>query len=95
MGIAQEIKRHIVAEFLPDVQVEQLADDYDLISSGVIDSLGLLKVINWLENHFGILVDEVEIAEHDFVSVTAIGKFVDRAGHVSEPATSAPSRRTR
>jgi acyl carrier protein len=90
MDIAFEIKRYIVAEFLPDVQVEQLADDYDLIGSGVIDSLGLLKVINWLENYFGILVDEVEIAEHDFVSVDAIHDFVDRAGYVavSETVTS-------
>ena len=90
MDITTEIKQYIVAEFLPDVQVAQMADDYDLIGNGVIDSLGLLKVINWLENHFGILVDEVEIAEQDFASVDAIHRFVDRAGRVavSETATS-------
>jgi acyl carrier protein len=93
MDIALDIKRYLVAEFLPDVRVEQLADDYDLIGSGVIDSLGLLRVINWLENHFGILVDEVEIAEHDFVSVDAIHAFVVRAGRVSVSET-VTSRRT-
>jgi len=82
MDIAFEIKSYIVDEFLPDITADQLSADYDLIGSGVIDSLGLLKVISWLENHFDIVVDDVEIAEHDFVSVDAISAFVNRAARV-------------
>lgn len=82
MDIAFEITSYIVDEFLPDITADQLSADYDLIGSGVIDSLGLLKVISWLENHFDIVVDDVEIAEHDFVSVDAISAFVNRAARV-------------
>ena len=78
----QKIKEFIVEEFMPDVPVEELDDDFDLLTGGVVDSLGLLKVISWLENHFDIVVDDVEIAEHDFVSVDAISAFVNRAARV-------------
>jgi acyl carrier protein len=73
------IKEFIIAEFIPDIQVAQLDDDYDLIEAGVIDSINLLRVITWLGNRFDIPIDEVEIAEKNFSSVTAICEFVDRA----------------
>lgn len=73
------IKEYIVAEFLPDVPVADLADDYDLVSSGVIDSLALLRVITWLGTEFDIDLDDVEIAEENFASVNAIRAFVEQA----------------
>jgi acyl carrier protein len=82
MDHSSEIKQFIFAEFLPGVAWDQLADDYDLVANGVIDSLGLLRVVTWLESHFSIPMDEVDIAESDFVSVTAICRFVERAGGV-------------
>lgn len=79
MDHVHEIKEFIVTEFIPDIQVEQLDDNYDLIASGVIDSISLLRVISWLGSQFDIPIDEVEIAEKNFVSVAAICEFVDQA----------------
>ncbi|MEV6694582.1 acyl carrier protein [Micromonospora sp. NPDC051196] len=81
MDHKQAIKEYIVTEFIPDIQVSELDDDYDLIAGGVIDSISLLRVITWLENRFDIPVDEVEIAEKNFTSVTAICEFV----HLTAP----------
>lgn len=75
---ADQIKGFIFAEFLPGVTSDQLTDDYDLVANGVIDSLGLLRVVSWLENRFDIPMDEVDISEQDFVSVAAICAFVER-----------------
>ena len=72
------VKQFIVDEFIPDVPVDELEADYDLIANGVIDSLGLLRVISWLENEYNIPIDDVEITEQDFVTVTAIVSFVER-----------------
>jgi acyl carrier protein len=83
MDYAHDIKQFIFAEFLPGVAADQLADDYDLVANGVIDSLGLLRVVTWLEGHFNIPMDEVDISERDFVSVAAICRFVERAEGVS------------
>lgn len=79
MDHAQVIKQFIVEEFLPDVSTDQLESDYDLLSNGVIDSLGLLEVIAWLEDRFQIAIDGLEIAPEDFRSVDAMRSFVDNA----------------
>ncbi len=80
------VKQYIISEFIPDIQIDQLDADYDLISSGVIDSLSLLRVITWLGVHFGIPVDEIEIVEENFASVSAICEVIDRGKQLRIPA---------
>jgi acyl carrier protein len=77
------IRGFIVEEFLPDVPAETLADGYDLLAGGVIDSLGVLKVIAWLEDRFDLTVDDVELDPDSFRSIAAINDFIVR---VSVPA---------
>jgi acyl carrier protein len=72
----QAIKEYLVGEFLPDVTVDELDSDYDLLAGGVIDSLALLMVIAWLEDRFGIAVDALDVTPDDFRTVAAMAAFV-------------------
>lgn len=78
MSNSDAIKDYIVREFVPDITADDLADDYDLIANGVVDSLGLVRLISWLETTYSIPVDDIEISEQDFVTVDAICRFIDR-----------------
>jgi acyl carrier protein len=73
----QKIKEFIVEEFMPDVPAEELDDDFDLLTGGVVDSLGLLKVVAWLEDEFDIAVDDSELGPDSFRTVAAIKAYVD------------------
>ena len=73
------IKEFIVKEFMPDVQ--QLETDYDLLAGGVIDSLGLLRVILWLEDTFQIPLHDAEITLETFRSVKTIDSFIEQMHH--------------
>lgn len=86
MSYSDTIKSYIVREFVPDITTDDLADDYDLIANGVVDSLGLLRLISWLETTFSIPVDDIEINERDFVTVTAICEFIDRTASTTDIA---------
>lgn len=79
MSYSEVVKEYIVSEFLLDVAASDLADDYDLLATGVIDSLGVLRLISWLETRFDIPTDDIDIAEQDFVTVTAICQFIERS----------------
>jgi acyl carrier protein len=79
MNHTQTITKFLVDEFLPDVPAESLAADYDLLSGGVIDSLGLLKVIAWLEDRFDVAVDDIEIEPDNFRTIAAMNAFVQNA----------------
>lgn len=86
MSNSDAIKEYIVREFVPDLAASDLADDYDLIANGVVDSLGLLRLVSWLETTYSIPVDDIEINEQDFVTVNAISEFIDRESRPSDVA---------
>ncbi len=79
MSHIEKIKRFVLEEFLPDVAPEELAPDHDLLADGVIDSLGLLKLIAWVEDEFALAVDDTALDPDNFRSVAAIDAFVARA----------------
>ncbi|MEU5976469.1 phosphopantetheine-binding protein [Streptomyces sp. NPDC047315] len=73
------VTQFIVEEFLPDVGGDELDPDYDLVAGGVIDSLGLLKTLAWLEDRFDLPADEIDLAPDSFRTVSAISSFIERA----------------
>ncbi|MFB6556233.1 acyl carrier protein [Streptomyces sp. NPDC056405] len=73
------IKNYLVGEFMPDVEASELGGDYDLLTNGVVDSLGLLKVIAWVETEFDVTVDDAALDPDNFRTVDAIDAFVARA----------------
>ncbi|MBT2542077.1 acyl carrier protein [Streptomyces sp. ISL-44] len=75
----QAIKEFMVREFLPDVPAGELDADLDLLEAGVVDSLGLLKVIAWLEDVHHINTDEFDLDPEFFRSVAAIDEFITDA----------------
>jgi acyl carrier protein len=73
-----KIKQFVVDEFMPDVPVEELDADFDLLTGGVVDSLGLLKVVAWLESEYDIGVDESELGPESFRTVNAIRAYIEQ-----------------
>jgi len=73
------IRRFLVEAFLPDVHESEVADDLDLIENGVIDSLGLLQVIAWLESRFQVSIDVADMVPENFCSVGAIAALLSQA----------------
>jgi acyl carrier protein len=47
-----------------------LPDDFDFLSTGVIDSLGLMQLIGAVENEFGI---DIDLAALDTEYITLLG----------------------
>jgi acyl carrier protein len=94
-----KIKQFIVDEFMPDVSVDELDSDFDLLTGGVVDSLGLLQVVAWLETEFDVGVDDSQLGPESFRTVDAIKQFVDQArepaGAESDACRARPLRRSR
>ena len=84
MSHIETIKQFVIEEFLPDVTGTDLTTDYDLVATGVIDSLGLLKLIAWLEERFELPIDDLELDPDSFRTIDAIDAFIARA---QQPAT--------
>ena len=72
-----KIREFIVEEFMPDMSADELDDDFDLQTGGAVDSLGLLKLVAWLESEFGVSVDESELGPDSLRTVDSIKEFID------------------
>lgn len=79
MSITRAVKEFIVTEYIPGTPIEEIPSSYDLLDTGVVDSLGLLRLIAWVEEQYGIAVDDVEVSPQDFRSVDAIREFIEKA----------------
>ena len=72
------VRTYIEDNFLymhPDVE---LTDGDDLLSLGIVDSLGFVKLVEEVQARHGVAVEDVEITEQNFGSIDAIVDFVAR-----------------
>lgn len=54
----------------------ELGDDQSLLGQGVIDSMGVMELLEFLEDTFAIVVEEDEITEDNLGTLNAIVGFV-------------------
>ena len=76
MDRAANIRDYIKSELLMDDDT-QLRDDTPLWG-GVLDSVGLMQLITFIEERFEIEVDDEELTSAHFGTVANIAALVDR-----------------
>jgi acyl carrier protein len=59
---ANPVRDFVLREFLPGERPEALGDDVRLITSGLIDSVGTLRLVLFLEETFGITIATEDIS---------------------------------
>lgn len=74
--VAGEIRAYVVAQFLAGEDSSDLTGDYSLIESGVIDSLGLIRLISHLTETYEVSFDDLELGPDNFRSLDAIVDLV-------------------
>ena len=51
-------------------------DEESLFERGIVDSVGMIEVVSFVEEAFGITVAEEDLVPDNFGSIEAIGQFV-------------------
>lgn len=69
-----------------------LRDDDSLIETGVIDSIGVVELIAFLQQAFGVTIAEDEITEANLGRLVAIGRFVAAKAHARGAGSGVRSR---
>lgn len=71
----QRLRAFILKKF-PRARTQNLHDDDSLLESGIVDSLGVLDLVGFVENEFGITVSDEELQPENFRSVSSLTQFV-------------------
>jgi acyl carrier protein len=75
------INDYISREFVQDPALLPLGNETPLLETGVLDSLSLLRLVLFVQERFGIVVDDVDLVPENFASVDAICAYLrSRAG---------------
>ncbi len=80
------IRAFLDENFPPATDGQVHPADLSLLESGVIDSMGVLLLVTWLEQEFGLVVDDDEVLPENLDSIAAIDGFVARKRVELEPA---------
>ena len=64
---------------------EDVSDDDDLFTTGLVSSLFAVQIVMWVERTFGVPVGPVDLDIDNFRSITAIAGFVRRKRTVPAP----------
>ena len=76
-GFIKTIREFINDNFLFGKN-EDLQEDTSFLESGIIDSTGILELIAFLEEKYGITVDDEEIVPENLDSLKNLSVFLER-----------------
>lgn len=76
--IRGQFKKFISGNFMSLDQTESLRDEASLLEEGIMDSTGVLDLVMFIEETFGIEVKDEELVPDNLDSVNKLVAFVER-----------------
>jgi acyl carrier protein len=78
VDVGKEIRDFIVENFLFGNREKLPDDDDSFLQKGLIDSTGILEVVNFIEEKFEIRVEDDELIPENLDSVRRLADFIIR-----------------
>jgi acyl carrier protein len=78
MTIINGVEKFLLTEIAGDLGKQSLDPDEDLLEQRVIDSMGILKLVVFLEKTHNIKMMDEDIVPENFQSLNRITRFVEQ-----------------
>jgi acyl carrier protein len=75
IDIQNKIYKFILENF-PNAIANKINEESSLLKDKIIDSLGILTIIQYLEEEFNITIIDDEVNENNFTSIKTITDFI-------------------
>ena len=86
MNVESEIRNFILENFLFDQNKGDLENDASFLDEGIIDSTGMLELVAFIEETYGIHVEDEELIPENLDSVNNAVSFIEKKLGSSEQA---------
>ena len=74
--ITQIVKQFILKQLAPDCKESMLEDQFSLLENGILDSLGIISLLSFIEEKFHVKISADEIEPANFENLAAISALV-------------------
>ena len=77
MSVEDKVRNYILENYLFTEDQSELNSEDSFLEKGIIDSTGILEIIFFLEEEFGLSIDDDEMIPENLDSVNNIVKFIN------------------
>ncbi len=74
--VVELLHEYITEEMAYDQSDLLLTNDFHLVEQGVIDSMGILRVISFIEEQFNFALEPEDLMMENFSTIDAITQFI-------------------
>ncbi len=78
MTLRADVRQFIVENFLLSRDESRLGDSDSLTALGILDSTGALEVVTYLQERYGVTVQDEELRPENLDSIDKIAAFIER-----------------
>jgi acyl carrier protein len=71
------IVRQFVSQHFSQARTRSLTDQDPLLESGIVDSLGVLDIVSFIESEFAITVADEDLVHEHFGSIERIAAYIE------------------
>jgi acyl carrier protein len=77
MDTISKVREFVVENFLFG-DGESLKDDTSFMEAGIIDSTGVLELIMFLEETYGVKIEDSELVPENFDNLQNVGRYLEK-----------------
>ncbi|MBF6590206.1 MAG: acyl carrier protein [Ktedonobacterales bacterium] len=77
-AIRRELREYIGTNFMLDGGTTRLDDDSSLVEEGIVDPTGVLELVLWVEESYGIHIAETDLGPENFDSINGLARYILR-----------------
>ncbi len=77
VSISHELIHFVSHELLSGDLSDELSPEDDLLGDGLVDSLGMMRIVSHLEQQYGVVAPPEDVTIENFRTIAAIGRYVE------------------
>lgn len=78
--VSEQIRNFILKHF-PLARNRNISDADPLLENGILDSLGVLELVTYLEKEFNITLSDEDLVPNNFQNISCIATLVQKKSH--------------
>lgn len=78
VSIREKVRQFIEERFLAGAGLESISDDSSFLENGIIDSTGVMELVDFLEDSFVIKIQDEELIPENLDSIDSVVAYLEK-----------------
>lgn len=78
METTKILKRFVINEIAAELSLKDLDENQSLLEAGILDSLGIMKLVAFIETKFLLKIEDEELTPENFETLSDISEMISK-----------------